>query len=480
MLTVEVSNFGPLLRGKVELRPLTILAGRNNYGKSYLSVLLYSVLRAANPVDLALVPYPPPFDYAASSFMMGRLSSRAEAAVEELDIWMANQQRTRLNQLLPVPMSNFPVSFRSLLLESIERFPFAYRATLEWAIERAFGAKVSDLSRYQARVQPFQITISDSGDSWHMAISSFRGALHLKSVTENFEQVSFSNHAWRTELFGGFPARHRVRRLVRDLLRSMYRSLRRSAYYLPAARSGAVYSHRVLTQAALAQVAQFGLQSQNAAPSLPGTFADFLKLLVALKPTENNSDLSTIVQSLESDILHGTVDLVESDFPLPEITYTSQNSGPSLAIHRTSSMIAELSALVLYLKYVISPGDVLIFEEPESQLHPAAQRQIAHILAQLVRARVQVMITTHSDYLLGELSNLVKRGGLEKDERISRGYHENEFLNASEVSMYWLSDNDRGRGRIIMPITVDTEAGIPDEEFAEVVESLYQESASLG
>ena len=37
--TVKVSNFGPIARGSVELRPLTVFFGPSNSGKTFLATL---------------------------------------------------------------------------------------------------------------------------------------------------------------------------------------------------------------------------------------------------------------------------------------------------------------------------------------------------------------------------------------------------------------------------------------------------------
>ena len=42
MLTIGVKDFGPIVKGEVQLRPLTIFVGPNNAGKSYLSMLIYA------------------------------------------------------------------------------------------------------------------------------------------------------------------------------------------------------------------------------------------------------------------------------------------------------------------------------------------------------------------------------------------------------------------------------------------------------
>ena len=40
---IAVENFGPIEKGEVELRPLTIFVGASNTGKTFFSVLIYSL-----------------------------------------------------------------------------------------------------------------------------------------------------------------------------------------------------------------------------------------------------------------------------------------------------------------------------------------------------------------------------------------------------------------------------------------------------
>ena len=44
-LKLEVSNFGPIAEGAVELRPMTVFVGPSNTGKSYLATLIYALHR---------------------------------------------------------------------------------------------------------------------------------------------------------------------------------------------------------------------------------------------------------------------------------------------------------------------------------------------------------------------------------------------------------------------------------------------------
>ena len=44
-LEIEVTDFGPIVEAKVDLRPLTVFIGPSNTGKSYLAILIYALHR---------------------------------------------------------------------------------------------------------------------------------------------------------------------------------------------------------------------------------------------------------------------------------------------------------------------------------------------------------------------------------------------------------------------------------------------------
>ena len=50
VLDVKITNFGPISKGRISLRPLTILMGPNNSGKSYAAILVHSVMNAISYV----------------------------------------------------------------------------------------------------------------------------------------------------------------------------------------------------------------------------------------------------------------------------------------------------------------------------------------------------------------------------------------------------------------------------------------------
>ena len=44
-LEIEVTDFGPIAKAKLDLRPLTVFVGPSNTGKSYLAMLIYALHR---------------------------------------------------------------------------------------------------------------------------------------------------------------------------------------------------------------------------------------------------------------------------------------------------------------------------------------------------------------------------------------------------------------------------------------------------
>jgi hypothetical protein len=66
--------------------------------------------------------------------------------------------------------------------------------------------------------------------------------------------------------------------------------------------------------------------------------------------------------------------------------------------------------LPIIVQLFASPEDSLVvIEEPEISLHPAAQVQLVRMFAEAVRTGRQVVITTHSQYLVMALQEMMNR-----------------------------------------------------------------------
>ncbi len=91
-----------------------------------------------------------------------------------------------------------------------------------------------------------------------------------------------------------------------------------------------------------------------------------------------------------------------------ELTSTAGGSRRfSIPLHLASSSARGLSDLYFFLQHVAGPNHLLIIDEPESHLDTNNQIMMARLLVRCVHAGLKVLITTHSDYLVKELNNLI-------------------------------------------------------------------------
>ena len=206
------------------------------------------------------------------------------------------------------------------------------------------------------------------------------------------------------------------------------------AYYLPAIRGGIMQSHRALVSALIKRAPMAGLDSIPAIPPFNGVLSDFMTKLINSGSGEFDGSsfkgrqltrrrrhkgrdrfanelkkLETINRRLERRILSGEIDIQRSEAQYPDFRYkfTRDDKKYDLPLMSASSSVSELAPVSLFIRHYVCPGDLLIVEEPEAHLHPAAQREISDVLARLANAGVKVLVTTHSDNILEQVSNFI-------------------------------------------------------------------------
>ncbi len=197
---------------------------------------------------------------------------------------------------------------------------------------------------------------------------------------------------------------------------------RASFYYLPAARSAIMQIHGVIASSLIDRATPTDSARFPEAFTFSGMIADFLQQIIHYKKRNGSMDqVNRIAKALEDDILRGQVE-VKRPVPggYPEFLYRPQQTEQVLRMSQVSAMVSELTPLVLFLRGVIRPGDTLIIEEPEAHLHPHAQTKIALTFARLVRSGVRVIVTTHSEWFIQQIGNLIREGELKKQDADTR------------------------------------------------------------
>jgi len=179
-------------------------------------------------------------------------------------------------------------------------------------------------------------------------------------------------------------------------------------------------------------------------------------------------DIPETLMSELTEILEGRVYKEDA-------SYIYETHDNKLPISAAASSIRELAPLTMYLSNVNISTAAILMEEPEAHLHPLKQRMMGDVLSMMVSSKAIVQITTHSDYLLKRLNELIALHNL-KRKIPARQYSELSsklkvedwtLLNPSQVNGYYLRRREDGFVEIVKQ---ETSKKIPFNSFSEALQ----------
>ena len=459
---INVENFGPIEEAEIDLRPLTVFVGESNTGKTYLAALIYALHQNFGGISQF------PWADAVPSYFSFTYRSRdryPQSKQEALEQEMLEVLEKLNTPERPFKFSDLPQQIHTALesrLTDREDFPNELIRCFDFEdvskLIRFTGSQDNEMSvslsvhEGDQTCWDFEVWDAGSGPAIIGHINPDIILLDAKRKTE-FHEISD------------------VERLFRTLGTRRWRT--GDSYYLPAARSGIMQSHGVIASALIKRATRIGLDRLEVS-TFSGMIADFLEQIVNYKKRRgSSSSIRRVAEQLETELLEGKIE-VERPTPeaYPEFLYLPDQAEEALRMSHSSAMVSELAPLVLFLRGVIKRGDLLIIEEPESHLHPGAQTKIAQTFARLVRAGVYVVITTHSNWLLKQIGNLIREGELRKQgEPTSESA---DYLKEEEVGAWWFHKN-----KPVTELPFDLIEGIEPEDHLDIEEDLYNRSAGL-
>lgn len=470
-MAVKVRNFGPIASGEVELRPLTVFTGPSNTGKSWLATLIY---------------------------IMGRMVSRDRR--HDSQTFHLDHEDLIRKVFSALDRTSFPEdpgawkralqSGKKIRLTDKEtnavcRYTELTKGYLESELRRCYGlAETSDLVRQNSRGgASFSVRIGET--ERHMAIS--RKNQNISVNLDIYENPVLSTSRLQSRVMKDILENLSRRKEARDVYFYFFlkeisdlifeKANIKNMYYFPADRGGLMDAHALVVSTLIDAASHAGLRPGPRTSMLSGVLADFLQHLLRITQYPHRQRFS-ITEGLEKDILYGTVNVTSSETGYPRITYHPKNWKTPMPLMSASSMVSELSPVVLFLQHLVTPEDIIILEEPEAHLHPAMQKRLTQEIATWVNNGIQVILTTHSECVLEELSNIVARG-----ERTTSTSHKNDgpSLARSDVGV-WLFDHrdaaNPGNGSTIEEVPWNLHDGGFEAGFYDTMVDLNNEWAA--
>ena len=380
-LLFRLESIGPVAAAEIRLDGLTVITGGNNTGKTYLAHSIFGVLSEARR------------RYAASGlYRRDRIEvSNVEQISQQLDTeGVAHLELAPLEPLLQELMSRISE-------EVAQRLGSRFAADPTLFAQAEIQARVSNLD--YSVLRGFHRTVRKGRSDAYLEISyddetQSLGVEALDGYVDTTpEGVQFWVRAAATE--------------------AMLRAAVPGVFISSAERTGAVIFQRELDYTA-AQLLDALYESENPAereavvrdhdfarPAAVDANIDFIRRIPDMRREPSpivkaNSAIQILIEGMAGGTYKATGQQLTFD--------TGQVSLPLIA---SSSAIRSLVDLNFYILYRAKPGDFLIIDEPELNLHPANQRKLARLLALVHNQGVKVLITTHSDYIVRELSALV-------------------------------------------------------------------------
>lgn len=161
------------------------------------------------------------------------------------------------------------------------------------------------------------------------------------------------------------------------------------------------------------------------------------------------------------------------------------DEGKHVNMSAAASSIKEISPLLFLLKNHPGANAAICLEEPEAHLHPSMQIQVADLIAECINNGFLFHITTHSDYFMDRLNQLIKLGNIRKKDEATfkeyctvNGLSEKTFLDGDNVKAYFFHRDDE-TGKVVIEKLPMEEGGIPMKTFYETVEKMRKQDEQI-
>lgn len=462
-MKITIENIGVFKLAEYELSDLTIICGKNNTGKTYVTYALYGFIDFFRRGYVFKVPS----EYISTLLEEGSLTIPIDISQATIDKYVADacqQYQKYIPKIFSAQEKNF------------------------------------EKSRFCVNVDVSEIIIpkEELEYSYRTNKKDFLQIIKPKDKNELF--VSLFNNG--KELEQNISLKANLSKIIGDTIKDLiFNNVFKECYIASAERTGAVIfkdelniqKNTILREIASSDKISFEDivdKMYNTSYALPvRRNIDFIRNLESISKEEG------VLSKAYPQIINMLNSIVGGEYKISKdgVYYCpAKSNNTKLTIGESASSVRSLLDIYFYLKYVAKPGHLLMIDEPELNLHPESQRRLARLLALLVKLGVNVYITTHSDYIIKEFNTLLmlyvrKENEKIKEVMINKGYSEQELLSPNHVKMF-ISDKQnvmlpgyarKTKIQSLVPASIDPVFGIEAKSFDDTINEMNSIQESI-
>lgn len=482
-MKITVHNLGVLKEAEIDLKPLTVFVGPNNAGKTWLAYTIASIFGS----------------YGFSKYLEEYIAAYAEHAPGVYPLLEHAIEQVAKNGIATIDLVRFAREYSETYFNNVaqvtQQHIAQFMGTQLASLDNLSISLVLDdaTKKIMQRITDALVRGSIAGRRQKPLLNIFKNGGDRKlNMYTSTEFISISDIT-TDEVDEKIPFDVIKEWLTQSILNILHVSLYSDVYILPTERTTFITFPFTRKPGSEITILRERSRQEQTRQVISEPVNHFLQMIGSAfangveaaeqraKEAENNPRIREylrLADVLEQYILGGEVQFSPQESMLiPELgpdpgqkILFQPTKDNQLEVAIASSMVKELSPLALYLRYVARPDELLVIDEPEMNLHPEAQVKMMELIAMLVNAGLNILVTTHSPYLIDHLTNLLKAAEVEDKESIRDEFYLKQtgaFIPKESVSVYMI---DQGRATS----AIDEDGLITLNTFGEVSDRLSE------
>lgn len=428
-MIADVSYLGPIRKAVVDLqKQFTLFCGPNSTGKTYMSYLLYAINEDSDYDDSKGL------DKIAKQILSEQQFVLRRELIDEYIGDLAKGMKSKLGSIFGIGDS------------MVEKLFSQFELTLSLS-DNEFEKIVSQPCRLVSGNNDAEVVLEKDADSDVVRYQANIKAQNI--IRDSLMSIRFMlSHYFRILCFGNIGG-VRMLTVERNSIYTFKTELSLSRNEL---------IDRIQQKSGQSELDIFDMVNSSSR-RYPLAVRSSLRIANDLENVQKfNGPYYQFAEQIEKGILHGEVKITRNG----DVEFISEKAGRSkhLPIHMASSIVKTMSSLVIYLKHIARKGDLLIIDEPEMNFHPDVQIALVRIFSMLSKKGLRLIVSTHSDYMVREVNNLIMAGSLyHHDAQLinEMGYKEEMLMKKETVVVKYFNYGKSKRFLDVVDVKVEND-----------------------